>query len=394
MTAKPDAAHVIGAASRGKSKVKYQEYVAVAPALEAMPIELIENITQYLSLREFGTCRLSSRMLRDKSTYYFIKRFFEKRTIELEWESLRRLAIIESRELLGPAIKHLVVKVEEEGHFCSMNTQMSNVGIVRRTGPNYADRPGTIIQDFGKARQVEMMLDRILDRLPLLASLAFEVQKPPRLGAAFPDGNAAMSSLAISLVLASVASCGTKIQSLYIGGECDNGAGSYIEHHRDIENVIASDAMRLKRAFRSLKLIELSWGPWRHYPNDDETTFSSETNFPNSLLKMAPDLETLILRDPRYENHSNQSTYLDYFRVPLPKLKSLKLYDPNFTASDRDQRHLKGFIKKYANNLKEVYIGRLSSSAVGQAAAFARTARDELELEKFEIDMTLCVSGG
>lgn len=111
MTGKRENDKLKAAASSGSTKGLLPENKIVAPMLEAMPVELIETIAQYLLVRDFAALRLAGRAARDKSAHGFVKRFFARRTMRLEWVSMRLVVLILGHAEFGPAVRELCVLV-------------------------------------------------------------------------------------------------------------------------------------------------------------------------------------------------------------------------------------------------------------------------------------------
>lgn len=361
MTTKPNSGLISNLSSTSSTKLrdKLPEVAVAAPRLEALPVELVENIARGLTVQDFAAFRLSTRTLHDKTNYAFTKQFFEKRVIDLEWQSLRRLAIILNHATLGRAIKHLVVMVEEEGRFLRDAKPRNRYG---HFGEDYRNRGGN---DSAQARSLQTILDRTLSRIPVLMSLEF------RATTAY-----SMSSQAIAIAFAAIALSGTKIRSLRIGGQHDAERGIFFDHGGRLRTILTQENKSLRRSLESLTWLELSW---------TQETREPECECTNSLLMLSPTVEVLVLWENKLETEMNSVDYLNSFRTPLPKLRVVKLCDPNLDATGRYWRSVVAFLQRCGGSVEELHICRTQRPPSKFDIMLAERVGKELHIAKVEI---------
>jgi hypothetical protein len=375
-------------ASSASKELRLQEHPVVAPRLQALPVELTESIALHLDPTSFGTFRLSCRALRYKSSHCFVKKFFTRRILRLNWVSMRRLSIIQNSECFNAAIKELVIRVEDEGRFCKPT---NHVRIASQNRLYHSMNGNRVIDraryDSSQGQQIEMMLDRIMYRLPVLKSLRFVSEQSNN-----SKHRNSMSNHAISMVLAAIASRGTKIHTLYMGGsEAKEFICRDYHGHHALQKVLSRDAAALKRAFETLKHLDISWSST--YREARQETQSTVDDFPNSLLKVTPYLETLTLRDPGhvwrgFEPYS-QIAYLDHFLVSLTKLKSVELEVPGLCAGGKSLAVMKRFGEKCCGQVEQVILRGLTGVSKQQANVVAQRMRDELGVVNVEIHLAV-----
>ncbi|KAH8649998.1 hypothetical protein BX600DRAFT_473921 [Xylariales sp. PMI_506] len=76
-----------------------------------LPHEVISSIASYLDTIDFCHLRLTSRQLREGSLFLFSKRYFTKRLVTLQRDSLETLAQIAKHDSFGPAVVKLGINI-------------------------------------------------------------------------------------------------------------------------------------------------------------------------------------------------------------------------------------------------------------------------------------------
>jgi len=328
-------------------KARLQKSTAgVKPKLESLPVELVESIACYLTKWSFGAFRLASKTLHDKSSHVFTKRFCEQRSIKLEWESLRQLALIFTRPNLLQALKHLVIDVEGECDF------LAGARTTHSQDWQSPWRP----DDSSKAKSLMYMLDRTFSRLSNPVTIEFR-----------SDSRHAMSSHAVAMVLAAIASSRTKVHALHLGGGGLTERGNYHDHDKRMFTIWEQDEQDLRRCFEGLKMLELSWVQPR--------SARSECQFVNALCSSAPNLETLTVWELQLEDGAY---YLDCIRTQLQMLKVLTMFDiPVVDGNDKYGGCLVRFVQRCAPKLEQLHVWKYREQAAIDAK-FVKKLEDRL----------------
>ena len=320
----------------GKAVQQLQEKKDIAPRLEELPTELLEGVATYLKKDAFGALRLGSRALRGRSEHLFLRRFFGTRTMRLEWESLKELAIVLAVPHLLGALKRAVFMLQAEDPYNS-----------------HVDRPNRHLATYRiEAARTESV--RTASVSYMLGYALGRITHPVDIELRCLQAGQRMSSLDISLVFANVASSSAKMSSLSIGGGPDGGY--FNDRDECISTVLELDSTSLRRSFQTLKCIELSWTPGPRSRYDDSETEPCEMT--NPLLRLAPNLHELVIWE--ISDGLSRSLYLDMIHTRMTKLKTLKVYKmplrygPNWCG-----RKIADFKKRCAPGLARVYLCRV-----------------------------------
>jgi hypothetical protein len=307
----------------------------VAPRLELLPVELIENIGNYLPRQDFVTFRQSNSILCDRSMHIFTKRFFERRVISLRLESLQHLTIILNDAKLGSAIKHLVIWVETHSTFFA--TQQRSRSMLGSS---------TWYQQVsGQATLLQAMLNQTLNNIPALASLDLQAK--------YPDG---MSPSAVAMVMVAMASSSNKLHALRIGG-CrvrffheNLWIGGFFDSSYKIQTVLTQECKNLRRTFGSLKHLEFSWNA------ADFVVSEQDSECTNKLLSLTSSIEVLTIYEQGFQKNNCKIDCLSTIAEHLPKLRTLNIFDPFLDATNRYLKGLARFLQTYGAKVEEVHI--------------------------------------
>ncbi|KIW00122.1 uncharacterized protein PV09_08304 [Verruconis gallopava] len=393
MMSRPKQAPSASSAWSSDTRPRPSKTAAVEPRLEALPVELVESIVLHLDLLDFGRFRQACSALQQKSLPFFTKAFFTTRTVRLNWPSMRHLALLQMQAHLGTAIKDLIVLVEEEGRFCA-SVSRTAMPLLRRTRDFACEAP----YDANRLRQIETMLDRIFERLRSpLRSLTVRVTGSPR-GAS--GGRGRMSNMALSVIFSALASSGVKVLKLSVGGRSADGAISsvYADTSLDgcepLDAALLRESARLGRVLDRLTVLELCWSPIHRFGFADLADAGeqgSPTGFPNSLLRLAPNLEKLVLRGGQEgrggAGHRGSVPSLERLVVPLPKLQALDLFTPAFLVEGGHLQILRQFKRRCCNRLEDVVLRGLTGVDASEVESARQMVRDALGLLRAEIQL-------
>jgi hypothetical protein len=333
----------------------------VEPKLRDLPVELVENIASYLDRRSFTELRLTGRAMRDGSNHAFLKRFFRTRTVMLEWESLRKLAVIVAQSGLRGAVKHIVFLVEGDVRFLNDELSLQEVEHAMDTPVPPDWTPATC----PKAKSWLYLLERSFSSLRELRGLTFRAKE-----------GYALSSHAIAMVFAAAASSGLKVQEMNLGGEDADRCGDFCDYRGRVGTVLKRESSSLKRVFAGVKRLELLW-----YCGDDVPACSMT----NTLLPLTPNLETLVVWDV---DGRNRFDYLDSLQSPLSKLKNLELHYSCIEKMGRYAKCVVGFVRRWARGATRIDLFLSGKVKVRDGERFAEGVRRNLD------GVRVSVSGG
>jgi hypothetical protein len=289
-----------------KATLPVKEFIA--PRLEELPVELIENIAVNCNLETLRMFRKASPILGAKSRHYFQRRFYTHRTIKIEYESLRRLMNVLNSEDLGSCLQDLTIIATErecEGrnpHFRPpYHRQMRGTVRFGRQTVMGSQQPTD-----SSSNSLACLLDRIFSRINTLRSLRL-VAPPYKMANLGPEDFRApeddqdlisLSDETLTMVIEAIASGSTQISQIELGSFDEFARASF-----DLKglNMTTFEAHRngLKK-LRSVKAMTFKFQvqarpEFDHMGNLQEWDARDTAGFPLFLLGLSPRLEVLNL---------------------------------------------------------------------------------------------------
>jgi hypothetical protein len=335
----------------------------VAPRLEELPVELIENIAEHCNANDLGAFRCSSPILEAKSRHYFRQRFFTHRTVAIEWESLRKAVSILTNEKFGSALQQLTIIADRrESVFGSQHgrqTSLPNMHVFgrRQTGSGYQ-------QPADPSEKLQPILCRMFERIEKLRSLRLVSSSSVTSSLAAEDNPledpmqfTPLVTETLHMVLSAIAQGNAQISRLELGFY-DETRREYFDLRHLNTRSIELHGMGLRK-LSSIKIMALNFRvrtdqflpAWGTAEQSEQVT----AEFPVSILNLVPKLEVLHLAILSSREGASYATFATLaLKCKLTNLIDCSLYDLRTTVQD-----LERFFRP-CKSIKKIHLHRLN----------------------------------
>ena len=266
-------------------------------ALTILPTELIENITNNLSLAAFRSIRLVCRLLRDQSFHHFKERFFRRRSLTWTEESFQKALAVTLHPYFSDALQELVIDATPRHTIRLWILEVANAEsrgpLCETEHPAAKQEAETLAKYWNETRFDQKTLVKMFEKIKMLQSITFCYEGINRRYGKFARrycerSQNEMSRPFVSTMYAITAS-GITVRNIYADEEMMYGAVS-IGRLESLSPILS----KFDHAFEQLRTLNLNLRDWRH-PEEGFEPLIGKTPFVVRFLAKCKNIRSLEL---------------------------------------------------------------------------------------------------